>query len=188
MGMQFGKGRGLFLKLYLLRVFSQEMKNDSCSPLVNYLMRRTSAGKSQKEHSLREVSRQWGPLFPAFPEWFLSTTHPSAEVLFSIILLFSSQELEGAVLLPSTQRSPTALPSLLSCLSRVRSLSFIIYLDLSGKQHGACQCAEDVYQHCGGWDPFGVSGGAPRVTGHILHRYVCSGDQEWFKRISWWVF
>lgn len=51
MGMQFGKGRGLFLKLYLLCISSQEMKNDSCTPLVNYLMRQTSAGKSQKEQS-----------------------------------------------------------------------------------------------------------------------------------------
>lgn len=187
MGMQFGKGTGLFLKLYLLRVFSQEIKNDSCSPLVNYLMRRTSAGKSQKEHSLREVSRQWEPLFPAFPKWFLSRTHPSAEVFFSVILLFSSQELEGAVLLPSTQRSPTALPSLLSCLSRVRSLSFhllciLIYLE------NTCQCTEDVYQHCGGWDPFGVPCGAPGITEHNLHRDVCNDGQKWFKRISWWVF
>lgn len=144
MGMQFANGRGLFLKLYLLQVSLQEMKNDGCTPLVNSLMRRTSAGKSWEEHGLREVSCQWGPLFLAFPEWFLSGTHPSAEVFCSIILLFSSRESEGAVVLPSAHPSPNTPPSLLSCLSQVKSLSFSIYLDLAGKHHGACQCTEDV--------------------------------------------
>lgn len=180
MGMQFGKGRGLFFKLYLLRVSLQEMKNDGCTPLVNYLMRRTSAGKPWKEHSLREVSCQWGPLFPAFPELFLSRPHPSAEVLCWIIPVFISRESEGAVLLPSTHPSPTAPPSSLSCLSQVKSLSFIIYLDLSGKHHGACQCTEDVYQHWGEWDPFSVPNGTPRVTWHVLRHYFCNDDQKCF--------
>lgn len=171
MGMQFGKGRGLFLKLYLLRVPLQEMKNDGCTPLVNCLMRRTSAGKSWKEHSLREVSRQWGPLFPAFPEWFLSRTHLSAEVLCWIILVFSSWEWEEAVLLPSAHHSPTAPPSSLSCLSRVKSLPFIIYLDLSAKHRGACQRTEDMHQRRGGWDPFGVPNGTSRITRHIPCHY-----------------
>lgn len=183
MGMQFGKGRGLFLKLYLLWVSSQEMKNDGCTPLVNSLMRRTSAGKSWKEHSLREVSCQWGPLFPAFPEWFLSGTHPSAEVFCSIILLFSSRESEGAVLLPSAHPSPNTPPRLLSCLGQVKSLSFSIYLDLAGKHCGACQCTEDMYQHGRGWDPFGVPNRTPRIAGHILCRYFCNGDQKCFKRM-----
>lgn len=92
------------MSLHLLRVSSQEMKTDSCTALLSYLMRQTSAGKPRKEHSLREVSCQRGPLLPAPRGLFLSRTRLSAEVLHRAVL-FCSRYSEGALLLPAAPPS-----------------------------------------------------------------------------------
>lgn len=120
MGMQFGKGRGLFSKLHLLWVSLQEMKNDACIGIS--LMRWTSAGKSQRENSLREVSCQWGLSLQLFPSEFwvgAGLTHLrrySAQKYW-----FSISEIQSPVL-SNTNLSPTAPPNLLSCLSQFQNL------------------------------------------------------------------
>lgn len=124
--MQFGKGRGLVLSLHLLRVSSQETTTDSCTALVSYLMRQTSAGKPRKEHSLHEVSCQRGPLLPAPRGLFLSRTRPSAEVLHTAVL-FCSRYSEGALLLPA---APPSSRFVAWAQSRAFCLFFLlVYLD-----------------------------------------------------------
>lgn len=140
---QFGKGRGLILKLYLVQVSSWEMRNDGCTPLVHCLMRWTSAGNPDRTQST------WGvmPMRASLPS--LSSVIFEQEKDLPIcrgILVYDS-----AFLFPGIKGSfsPSQHSSLfhcstklLSCLSWTKSLPFIFITIPSWKHHGA------VYRKC----------------------------------------
>lgn len=166
MGMQFGKGRGLFLKLYLLCISSQEMKNDSRTPLVNSLMRQTSAGKSQKEQSTWGVMPMRASLLGF--SWIIFEQDSSAcrGILFSNTV-FHFPAVRGGC---SPPQHPPLFPPLLQAFSftwdksRAFHLLFTwIYLE--------DMWSMSVYRRL-------VRKG---ITGHVLHHYFCNDDQKCFK-------
>lgn len=169
MGMQFGKGRGLFLKLHLLRVSLQEMMASVWwdGPLLGNPKRNTAFVKCHASEGLPT----------AFPEWILSRsrTQPSEEVFCSKILIFSFQDSESS----SLQCQPLSHCSTKLALL-LEPVPEPVICCVAGKHHGACQCTEDVCQHWGGWDSFSVPEHIPE---HIPLCYWCYNEQKYFKHM-----